>query len=113
MAKGGAFGNPLTTGIALTFEVDATPYRQMMQDNLNFAKSQAAERKKKEKQEVAESPPSVEKVVSKPLKEKKPKKEKVVKNYITNNYIAPAAEEPKKPKPKAQRILIPPPFQFI
>lgn len=50
MANGGAFGNPLTTGIALTFEVDATPYRQMMQDNLNFAKSQAAERKKKEKE---------------------------------------------------------------
>jgi hypothetical protein len=50
MANGGAFGNPLTTGIALTFEVDATPYRQMMQDNLNFAKSQAAERQKKNKE---------------------------------------------------------------
>ena len=50
MAKGGAFGNPLTTGIALNFEVDMTPYRQMMQDNLKFAQTQAAERKKKEKE---------------------------------------------------------------
>ena len=50
MANGGAFGNPLTTGIALNFEVDMTPYRQMMQDNLQFAKTQAAERKKKEKE---------------------------------------------------------------
>jgi hypothetical protein len=50
MAKGGAFGNPLTTGIALNFEVDMTPYRQMMQDNLQFAQTQAAERKKKEKE---------------------------------------------------------------
>jgi hypothetical protein len=50
MANGGAFGNPLTTGIALNFEVDMTPYRQMMQDNLQFAQTQAAERKKKEKE---------------------------------------------------------------
>jgi len=50
MAKGGAFGNPLTTGIALNFEVDMTPYRQMMQDNLKFAQTQAAERKAKEKE---------------------------------------------------------------
>jgi hypothetical protein len=50
MAKGGAFGNPLTTGIALNFEVDMTPYRQMMQDNLQFAQTQAAERKAKEKE---------------------------------------------------------------
>jgi len=50
MAKGGAFGNPLTTGIALNFEVDMTPYRQMMQDNLKFAQTQAGERKKKEKE---------------------------------------------------------------
>jgi hypothetical protein len=50
MAKGGAFGNPLTTGIALNFEVDMTPYRQMMQDNLKFAQTQAADRKKKEKE---------------------------------------------------------------
>tara|TARA_R110000851_G_scaffold6936_3_gene27389 strand:- start:3080 stop:4501 length:1422 start_codon:yes stop_codon:yes gene_type:complete len=50
MAKGGAFGNPLTTGIALNFEVDMTPYRQMMQDNLKFAQTQAAERKKNEKE---------------------------------------------------------------
>lgn len=50
MANGGAFGNPLTTGIALNFEVDMTPYRQMMQDNLKFAQTQAAERKKKEKE---------------------------------------------------------------
>jgi hypothetical protein len=50
MANGGAFGNPLTTGIALNFEVDMTPYRQMMQDNLQFAQTQAAERKKKQKE---------------------------------------------------------------
>lgn len=50
MANGGAFGNPLTTGIALNFEVDMTPYRQMMQDNLQFAQTQAAEKKKKEKE---------------------------------------------------------------
>ncbi len=50
MANGGAFGNPLTTGIALNFEVDMTPYRQMMQDNLKFAQTQAADRKKKEKE---------------------------------------------------------------
>lgn len=50
MANGGAFGNPLTTGIALNFEVDMTPYRQMMQDNLKFAQTQAAERKKNEKE---------------------------------------------------------------
>jgi hypothetical protein len=50
MANGGAFGNPLTTGIALNFEVDMTPYRQMMQDNLQFAQTQAAERNKKEKE---------------------------------------------------------------
>jgi len=50
MANGGAFGNPLTTGIALNFEVDMTPYRQMMRDNLQFAQTQAAERKKKEKE---------------------------------------------------------------
>jgi hypothetical protein len=50
MANGGAFGNPLTTGIALNFEVDMTPYRQMMQDNLKFAQTQAAERKAKEKE---------------------------------------------------------------
>lgn len=50
MAKGGAFGNPLTTGIALNFEVDMTPYRQMMQDNLKFAQTQAADRKNKEKE---------------------------------------------------------------
>jgi hypothetical protein len=50
MANGGAFGNPLTTGIALNFEVDMTPYRQMMQDNLQFAQTQAAERKAKEKE---------------------------------------------------------------
>jgi len=50
MAKGGAFGNPLTTGIALNFEVDMTPYRQMMQDNLKFAQTQASDRKKKEKE---------------------------------------------------------------
>jgi len=50
MANGGAFGNPLTTGIALNFEVDMTPYRQMMRDNLQFAQTQAAERKKKQKE---------------------------------------------------------------
>lgn len=50
MANGGPFGNPLTTGIALNFEVDMTPYRQMMQDNLAFAKNQAAERKKGQKE---------------------------------------------------------------
>jgi hypothetical protein len=50
MANGGPFGNPLTTGIALNFEVDMTPYRQMMQDNLDFAKNQAVDRKKKEKE---------------------------------------------------------------
>jgi len=50
MANGGPFGNPLSTGIALNFEVDMTPYRQMMQDNLAFAKTQAADRKKKEKE---------------------------------------------------------------
>jgi hypothetical protein len=50
MAKGGAFGNPLTTGIALNFEVDMTPYRQMMQDNLKFAQTQAAETQAKEKE---------------------------------------------------------------
>jgi hypothetical protein len=50
MANGGPFGNPLTTGIALNFEVDMTPYRQMMKDNLQFAQKQAADRKKKEKE---------------------------------------------------------------
>ena len=50
MANGGPFGNPLSTGIALNFEVDMTPYRQMMQDNLDFAKNQAAERKKGQKE---------------------------------------------------------------
>jgi hypothetical protein len=50
MANGGAFGNPLTTGIALNFEVDMTPYRQMMQDNLKFAQTQAAETQAKEKE---------------------------------------------------------------
>ena len=90
--------------------------KQKRIDNLAKARAKRKENleaKKKEKQEVNVSPPSVEKVISKPLKEKKQKKEKVVKNYITNNYIAPAAEEQKKPKPKAQRILIPKPFQFI
>ena len=50
MANGGPFGNPLTTGIALNFDVDMKPYQQMMKDNLDFAKTQAAERKKKEKE---------------------------------------------------------------
>ena len=50
MANGGAFGNPLTTGIALNFEVDMTPYRQMMQDNLKFAQTQAADIKAKQKE---------------------------------------------------------------
>ena len=62
------------------------------------------------KKKAAEPPPSVEKVVSKPLKEKKEKKEKVV-NYITNNYVQP--EETKKTKPKPQRIIVPPAFQFV
>ena len=87
--------------------------KQKRIDNLAKARAKRKENleaKKKEKQEVNVSPPSVEKVISKPLKEKK---QKVVKNYITNNYVAPAAEEQKKPKPKAQRILIPKPFQFI
>ena len=48
--KGGAFGNPLTTGIALNFKVDMTPYRQMMKDNLDFAKNQAADIKAKQKE---------------------------------------------------------------
>ena len=50
MANGGPFGNPLTTGIALNFDVDMKPYQQMMKDNLDFAKTQAVDRKKKEKE---------------------------------------------------------------
>ena len=62
------------------------------------------------KKKAAEPTPSPEKSISKPLKEKKEKKEKVV-NYITNNYVAPVEEKPKKPKP--QRIIAPPAFTFI
>lgn len=85
--------------------------KQKRIDNLAKAREkrrQNLEAKKKAKDEVAESLPSIEKGISKPLKEKK---QKVVKNYITNNYIAP--EEPKKIKPKSQRIIVPPAFQFI
>ena len=49
MAKN-IFGNPYSKGVALNFNVDMTPYRQMMKDNLDFAKNQAAERKKGQKE---------------------------------------------------------------
>ena len=49
MAKN-IFGNPYSKGVALNFKIDQTPYQQINKDNLDFAKSQAAERKKKEKE---------------------------------------------------------------
>jgi hypothetical protein len=41
----GPFGNPLTTGIALTFDVDMTPYDNMLKRNA----AKAAEKAKADK----------------------------------------------------------------
>ena len=78
----------------------------------NLAKARATRAANVAKKKAAAEPiPSPEKSISKTIKEKKEKKEKVV-NYITNNYVAPPVEEkPKKPKP--QRIIVAPAFQFI
>ena len=79
--------------------------KQKKIDNLAKARATRAANVAKKKA-AAEPPPSPEKSISKPIKEKK---EKVV-NYITNNYVTPE-EKPKKPKP--QRIIAPPAFQFV
>lgn len=49
MAKG-PFGNPLSTGIALNFEVDMTPYRQMHARKMKKLDDQKKEEKKKEQE---------------------------------------------------------------
>jgi len=88
---------------------EADLVKQKKIDNLAKARATRAANVAKKKA-AAEPIPSPEKSISKPLKEKKEKKEKVV-NYITNNYVAPVEEKPKKPKP--QRIIAPPAFTFI
>ena len=73
----------------------------------NLAKARATRAANVAAKKAAEEHPSKGNGISKPKKEKK---EKVI-NYITNNYVAPVEEKPKKPKP--QRIIAPPAFQFI
>jgi hypothetical protein len=46
----GPFGNPLSTGIALSFEVDMTPYREMHKRKLLAAKEKEEDQKKKQQQ---------------------------------------------------------------
>ena len=46
----GPFGNPLSTGIALSFEVDMTPYRQMHARKMAKLEEQKKEKKRKEKE---------------------------------------------------------------
>ena len=46
----GPFGNPLSTGIALSFEVDMTPYREMHKRKLLAAKEKEEDKKKKQQQ---------------------------------------------------------------
>mgnify|MGYP003134173092 CR=1 FL=1 len=46
----GPFGNPLSTGIALNFEVDMTPYRQMHARKMKKLDDQKKEEKKKEQE---------------------------------------------------------------
>ena len=73
----------------------------------NLAKARATRAANVAKKKAAEEHPSKGNGISKPIKEKK---EKVI-NYITNNYVAPVEEKPKKPKP--QKIIVPPAFQFV
>lgn len=49
MAKG-PFGNPLSTGIALNFEVDMTPYRQMHARKMKKLEDEKKEKKRKAKE---------------------------------------------------------------
>ena len=44
----GPFGNPLSTGIALSFEVDMTPYRQMHARKMANIEEKKNERKKQQ-----------------------------------------------------------------
>ena len=87
---------------------EAEIVKQKKIDNLAKARATRAANVASKKA-AAEPKPSPEKSISKPLKEKKEKK---VVNYITNNYVAPVVEEKAK-KPKPQRIIAPPAFQFI
>lgn len=91
----GPFGNPLSTGIALSFEVDMTPYREMHKRKLLAAKEKEEDQKKKQQQyaDILKNitPPDASKIHKKYMPEVQNQYAELIDSamgYINNNDVA-------------------------